>query len=270
MDNEKDDLIEEGKQWLPVAFHCFVDEVELPKTDTTNLSFYYFALLIPAEKSDLLEDSIKSIVAILEGKKFHAHRTYKKSEHKEICHKLNELIINHNLEIICFPFVKDWLANSSLGVLRNFHLEKMEKVRFSNYRSQAWLLFVHVLNSFLTSRDGPDKTRIFFDHDWLNSSEMVVHEGNKLAALAEIISTTAKRNPLLVLADHVGYMFQLFQKASTISNGQIVITQLKKDDELTKAAIGLFVNSSSKKFFHTLDLWEWIDKENAMTFSDSK
>ena len=251
MEPESDKII-----FSEADFNCFVDEVEFQETEESNLTFFYFGVLVSTNQFEI-EDKVKEILSCLGTKKFHSHKTYKNPLFKDVCDKLNALIIDYNLQIICFPFVKKWLDNPSLAVLKTFELPDLKRVNSSNYRSQAWLLFIHALNRYMIDNHASKKTRILFDSDWLKKNEMVVHEGDKLTALAEIYSTVQKNVPLLALADHVGYLFQKFKKVSFHDEGIIKLHPFSKEDFITMNAVSLFEHLTSKSLFHTLDKLEW-------------
>jgi hypothetical protein len=242
-------------------FNCFTDEVELEETEKTNLTLLYFGVLVSTDQHEL-ESKIKGILSVLGVKKFHSHRTYRNPLFKNICGQLTTLIIEHNLRVVFFPFSRVWQNNPKLAVLKNFELPDLKRVKSSNYRSHAWLLFIHVFNTHLMDRQGSKKTRIIFDSDWLKKNEMVVHEGVKLKALTEIISSVQKNMPLLALADHVGYMFQKLKNVTYNDNGILMLSKYDKKDTVTRNAVLLFEHLISKNLFHRLDVWEWISNEN--------
>src|SRR5258708_34953621 len=106
---------------LVADFNCFVDEVEMQKTESSKLTFYYFGLLVPTDKPDL-EDKAGKILSGIGTEKFHAYKTYRNPDFSIICDGLTDLIIEYKLQTVCFPFVKDWLDSPSLAILKTFEL----------------------------------------------------------------------------------------------------------------------------------------------------
>lgn len=251
-----------GIELLPVDFNCFIDEIELPQTQNTHLTFFYFGVLIPSYKFEV-ENQIKELLSDLGQKKFHSHKTYRIPANKAICQKLTAIIIANNLNIICFHFQKRWLDDASLAILKTVEFPQMLAFKNDNYRSQAWLLFIHVLNSYLSNNYGNQKTRLIFDKDWLRKNQMVVHDGHVLKALAETFSSTQKTTPALALADHVGYLFQKLKKVTYLEDKTIKIKPLVHTDEIAKNAVLLFRYLLTNRLFHKLDLSEWLTQEKA-------
>lgn len=242
-------------------YNCFVDEIESQATTTSNLTFHYFGILIPSERQDL-EIKFKEITKFLGNKKFHPLKAYKFPENKNLCEALTNMIIENQLEVVCFPFVKKWLENPSLEVLRTLVLPDLNRIQFSNYRSMAWYMFIHVLNSFISHEHKTQTVRIIADSDWLRPGEIIGHEQKKLANLENILSTTQKKSPLLGLADHVAYLFFKFKQIATIESGNIKLPVPNRDDYLINEAYKLFSYLTATKKFNNLDLFEWINKQN--------
>ncbi len=246
-----------------VKYHLYIDEIIFDKTETQKLTLLYFGVLIPIETLNDIETEIKNALLLLDKKKFHSKTTYKREENLIVSDKINEIIIKNKLRIFCFPFVKDWLKSPRLEILKKFELPEVEKFKFDNYLSQAWLLFIHTFNSYITTIfEDNCRIRLFFDKDWIKANRMVVHEGIKLNRIAEIISTKQNDTPLLALADHVGYYFRKFKRQSRLNSNSFFLNNFYDTDYNNENCIKLFKSLVANKLFKTIDLWEWIEYEN--------
>lgn len=248
------------QQRTAADYYFFGDEVELQKGENSELTFFFFGVLVPFNKVEAIEQQIKTILQPLGTQKFHSKKTYRQEYGPLILQELSNLILREQLHCICFPFVASWMDRPELAVLKSFTLPGMPEVTPDNYRSQAWLLFLHVLNHHIKKFYPIRCFNLVLDKDWLKVTRYVTHEGIKLDRLGQVYSSTAKKDPLLVLADHIGYLFQNLKRYAVIEDGDI---HLKPEASLIAAgAVALHEKLLQQHLWHYLDLWRWIEEEN--------
>jgi len=243
-----------------IQYIVFADELEIDASASQQLTFYYFGIIVPVEKIILLEQEVQNAVAILDKIKYHARKQYKRPEYAQMLTELSKIIIENHLHIVCFPFVKEWLNDPTLAVLKELKYEEAPQISIKNYRSQAWLLFIHVLNYFF-SMNYPShcKVRVLVDHDWLQINQGVEHKGEKLTHLEAIIAVKTKDFPLLTLPDHAAYLF--LQLRRNLHNNNSTVKLSPANELILNEAKALFEKNG---LFSLLDLTQWIDYENSV------
>jgi hypothetical protein len=242
-------------------YNCFVDELELQAKDVSRLVFYFFGVMLGANQGHV-EDEVRETLQATGSLKFHALKAYKKQTYEAICSKLTTIIIENKAKVVCFPFEKEWLKTETLKELKNFSLPKMETVRYSNYRSMAWLLFMHTFNCFLKERCYGGSAIIIADGDsWLKSGQRIVHEGEKLRYLQSYITAKQGAMPLLALADHAGYLFYRLKQITYENEGKLHLKEYNHNNYVHKNAVALYEGLLANECYYTLDLKYWLGKQ---------
>lgn len=245
-----------------VDYNCFVDELELQATKTTRLVFFFFGVMIDTDQY-YVEDETKEALGKGVGTKFHALKTYKKEVNKELCTRLTNIIIQSKAKLVCFPFEKEWLQTDTLRVLKDFK-SQINGLRYTNYRSMAWLLFIHTMDNFLKEKCSGSTARIVADGDWLKPGHVVVHEGKKLKCIDSFISSKQTAMPLLALADHAGYLFYKLKQITDEQDGRLRFNGYNPNNYIHKNAVLLYEKLLSDNRFFTLDLNHWLNRQDGI------
>lgn len=242
----------------------FCDELEVPKKENHSLTLYFFGILVKAEDIEEIEKQILNVIAKLGAVSFHSIKHYKNEANWDIFEKFNDIIIKNNLEILCFPFVKNWLKLDEFKVINSLSLPEWKKFPINNYRAKAFYLFLHVLNHYL-SKNKNDNTyvRVIIEKDWLKINESIEHQGIVLNKIEKIFSTHQKTIPLLSLSDHVAYLFNKIKKSTYSKEQKPNSTKEIGNDKFSKMSCEVYLKFCESKLFNFLDLKEWTKYENS-------
>ncbi|BDS12725.1 hypothetical protein [Aureispira anguillae] len=240
----------------------FTDEIEIEanKQQNQNLVIYFNGIYIDdLSKLPSIKTDFELILEKVGKKGFHAHKAYKnKADSKLLMQLMTTIILKYELHWFSFPFVKEWLTDSRL----NTYMENDEitvPFKKSNYRASAFYFYLHCINErikYLPSFS--PKVRLYSDKDtYIRLYHGFEHDGNTLNNIEKIIGSKGKDEPILYLADHVGYLFRKVKLALPKEGGinQIKINPSDKDSELIYDCVKHIKIINSKKLFHYLDFW---------------
>jgi len=233
----------------------FCDETKFSKKDhDPEDAIYYVAIMTDKSQAKTLKDQYFEIIKKfnLQGG-FHASKTLKRNDSKDIMISFTNLIVQNGLRCFCFKYNKSMLFD-----LTKRHLGKFTNDihNFNNSEHQALFYFVTTLISFFL--DNPQfkigNAAMFFDRNFHGIQDVETMLITKKLPVKHLTFTPRDKLTLLALPDYVGYIFRMLKLSINkvqLGNKALEISPLVINASQNMLAI------KDASLFHYIDISNW-------------
>jgi hypothetical protein len=246
-----------------VGSYVFVDEVKDNAETAAQAGHWHYLMGIgvSCENKTSVELEVIEATKSLGTKGFHARKQYKaKSPNVELMRSLTAIILRNQLPWFCFPFGKEWLNHPRLAELKKYKPIGWQ-LNPLNHEQVAFLFMIHLVNWHLPNDTKlAPSCRMYFDDGLMDQNTgLDFRESTILQNIECIEFTTQKRQPLIILADHIGFLFGRCRREIQYDGNRVVINANRSHSVLLNECSNQMIQMLQRKLFIYMDLGKWID-----------